>query len=114
MHHIELPIIVSNNGDAEIFESVVAVQDYLEVADVLDEQYSAYDSKGRILPLLVQNGKVIVQNDDSQRCDADELRRILTRYLTGVKIPTEWLNQATLEQLVERRMAFDQQFYYRR
>ena len=109
---METPIIVSNNGDVEIFESVDAAQNYLEVADVLDEQYIAYDSKGRILSLLVRDGKVFVQSDESQRRDADELRRILIRYLTGVRMPAEWLNQATLEQLVEKRMVFDQLFYY--
>lgn len=108
---MQMPIIVSNRGDTEIFRSVEELQGYIEAQDVLDDQYLAYDSEGYILSLSVKAGIVIVQDTAPRTNDASNLQRILLRYLAAVEIPLNWLNQATLEQLVEKRMAFEQQFY---
>jgi len=101
---MELPIIVSNHGDAEIFASVAEVQDYLEAADVLDDEYVAYDSVGYVLSLFVKNGKIHIEDAESKILKQQELRELLTRYLAYVNVPLDWLIQATLLQLVEKRM----------
>ncbi len=106
---MELPIIISENGASNIYESIEELQSDLEPADVLDQVYTSYDCKGRILFLSVKNGKVSVQDSDTEISDESELRRILIRYLAYVKVSLEWLNQATLAQLVEKRVAYEHQ-----
>lgn len=104
---MEPPIIVNNRGDAAIFRSRNAAEEYMEPADVLDDQYVAYDSRGRLLYIDVEGGRVWVRGGEINPSHADDLRGILIRYLTYMKMPTEWLDNATLQELVNKRLEYE-------
>lgn len=53
MKFIEPPIIVYDPGDVIIYECIKDVTIGLEAIDILNGNYTAYDSNGRLLKLIV-------------------------------------------------------------
>lgn len=43
---IKEPIIIIENGDISVFDSLDKLYNYLEIIDVENNEYSAYDAKG--------------------------------------------------------------------
>jgi hypothetical protein len=50
---MKLPIIVNDHGDVSIYRSLEDVERALEVIDVRNGEYSAYDADGRPLLLTI-------------------------------------------------------------
>lgn len=101
---MKAPIVIDEHGDVSVFETVENAQRALEVTDVSNNEYIAYDSEGRLLLLKVVAGdpRVSILEAESVARHADDLRRILKDFLvrTGSYDPS--LNETSLQQLLAK------------
>lgn len=107
------PIVVDENGDLTIFNSVAEAEGHLEPVDVANDEYVAYDAKGRRLRLEIDpREKVrgfVVSNDygvkirlmEGQSSAEPALRSALLRFirLAGLPEPDD-LERAELATLI--------------
>jgi hypothetical protein len=101
------PIIVDNFGDTMIFESVEKAEKYIEPMDVINEEYVAYDSEGRLLQLIAELPlHVVLLAAESEPYHAHELRRLLADFFERIGISTNWLERASLHDLVMKGLEY--------
>ena len=103
---IDPPIIVSESGDVEAFESVEEAESYLEPIDVEKERFIAYDSHGRLLQLIPSSPRIRIRAAEKDARHHRELRNLLTGYLGGVGVASDWVNRASLQDLVEKSLEY--------
>ena len=86
---MKAPIVVDENGDVSVFETVEYAAAFLEAIDVANDEYVAYDSEGRLLALEVSsaNQQVMIREAETVATHADDLRRTLRSFFsrTGVR-----------------------------
>lgn len=113
---MEPPIIVYEPGDVMIFQSVEDAERYLESPDVLENRYVAYDSEGTFLKLeapqsraiaflgtsVVPVEKVTISSGEPQPSHLEDLKQILRESLEHFSVPREWLQRATLNDLLTK------------
>ncbi len=99
---IDPPIIVSESGDVEVFDSVEAAESYLEPIDVEKERFVAYDSCGRLLQLIPTSPRISIRAAEEDGNHHRELQNLLTEYLGYVGVASDWISQASLQDLVEK------------
>ena len=102
------PIIVHENGDVLVFDSVEKAETYLEPIDVLNGEYTTYDSVGILLKLSVIDKlkKVRIEVYEPIENCHDELMEILRNFFLRVGIEADSINNASLQQLVEKSREF--------
>lgn len=110
---MEPPIILDNRGDIYIFLTKAAAEEYMEPADVVDNYYVAYDSQGRLLHINVEKGCVLIRDGDVSTSHADELRRILVRYLAYMKMPAAGFAESSLQDLIQKQLECERQYWYK-
>jgi hypothetical protein len=104
---MRLPIIASSSGDVLIFETVELAQGYIEPQDVEDNEYIVFDSEGRLLQLVLRTqDEILVEQVETIPNHAAQLQQTLINFLSQIGISKEWLQQASLEQLVEKGMDY--------
>ena len=102
---IKVPIFFDESGDVLVFESIRYAERYIEPIDVANNEYVGYDSEGRLLQLAVTNkGQILIEDAESEPKHADELRRILVRFLTRLSESENWLANASLQDLTTKMM----------
>lgn len=101
---MELPIVVDNMGDVTAFRTLEEAADYIEPIDVTDNQYSGYDSKGRLLAIRVAQGKVVFADGETAPTHAEQLTAALRRHLAACSVATNWIEQASLQELISKRL----------
>jgi hypothetical protein len=57
------PIVIDDHGDIAFYPTVEAASIEMEAIDVLDAAYEAFDSHGRRLSLIVDEGLVSIRLD---------------------------------------------------
>lgn len=103
---IDPPIIVSESGDIEAFESVEAAESYLEPIDVEDKRFIAYDSRGRLLQLIPTSPRIRIMAAEKDAGHYDDLRHLLAVYLESVGVASDWVSGASLQELVEKSLEY--------
>jgi hypothetical protein len=96
------PIFVYEKGPLYIFKSVNDAESYLEPIDVKNNEYVAYDSEGRLLCLSATSFHVTIESAELEPNHAPELRKILVGFLAYMKTPEDWLEIASLQDLVTK------------
>lgn len=120
MRSIKLPIIIvdKRGDDISIHTSIEDAQLDLEAIDVLNKEYRAYDSEGRILALDVVRDKtallfglfkttvdrVNIQVAEEEPQHADELRMALLRFLGRLGVVDISPTSNRMDQLIEAAM----------
>ena len=113
---IKPPIILYDNGDVNLFQSIEQAEGYIESPDVLDNRYVAYDAEGMPLALiapktktlkifgiaLLGSNKVSIMVNQQDKACPDELKRILSDLLKNQHISDKYVNNATLSELVDK------------
>jgi hypothetical protein len=110
------PIIIIESFDISIHPSSSHAARHLEVWDVEDDIYKAYDSDGQLLNIFVElveinkkflwfkwnvRGKIVQINEfEPRRYDLLDLRIRLIKYLKSQKIPDEELMKLSTEELI--------------
>jgi hypothetical protein len=114
------PIFVYEPRDLDVFDSVEAAEQYLEPIDVQHNRFVAYDSESRLLALSVMTKPtrpnifdillyrpsviehVVIKEAESEPSHQDQLRQILAAYLSIFGENSDWLEGASLEELVDK------------
>lgn len=112
------PIIIIEHWDISVHPSVEHAEAFLEVADVQDGIYTAYDCEGVLLELTVGKVKlerhflvfkwaaeydsVIIQESIPKEERSLELKGILQSYLERQGVSVEEIRESSLINLIER------------
>src|ERR1017187_1738387 len=75
------PIILNEDADVQAYPSVEAVIRYVEVTDVLNNEYSFHDSTGRVLEARVHKGKSSLVPTSKVEPDSEMLRSYIVGFL---------------------------------
>jgi len=81
------PIVVDENGDVEVYPSVISAIAAVEPIDVLNNEYAFYDSTGRVLEAQVLKGKVNLVPTAKLESDSPVLRSRIVRVLSLLGVP---------------------------
>ena len=112
---IVAPVIVDDNGDVDFFASVEDAELYLEPWAV-EEEFTAYDSEGRLLELRVERREspfffglsktvvdhVVIEAVEDQPNHAPQLRATLLTFLERVGISLDNSHVLPIRELVRR------------
>jgi hypothetical protein len=120
MNLIKPPIVIVDRrgNDINIHASIEDAQLHLEAIDVKNNEYTAYDSEGRLLALDVVIDKtsilfgffqtsverVRIRQAEDDPFHADELRTALFRFLKALGVVDNSLSSENMDQLIERVM----------
>ncbi len=79
---MKTPIVIDENGDLSVFETIEHAQQSLEPVDVRNMEYVAYDRDGILLSLEVRgpDGRVFIEDGDPRADHSDELRKALLTF----------------------------------
>jgi len=83
------------------------MESYLEAIDIEQDEYTAYDSQGRLLVLKAEfenrrpNQEIKVEAAESEPGHQDELRNTLIAYLKAINVDDSFLNGKSNEQMIE-------------
>jgi hypothetical protein len=102
---MKLPIIVVESGDILFFTSLIIAERYLEPIDVRNNEYTAYDSEGRLLCLIPCENTVKIELAEEKPTHADKLKEALLDFFTEVGFATDLLSQASLEELIREGLS---------
>jgi hypothetical protein len=100
------PIIVYNKGDVLLFMSASDAERYLEPIDVLNSEYVAYDSEGKLLEIVIQHGVVALTVPIEIRYRRCELREIVCENLVAHGLQQDQLSTKTLHELILIRLTY--------
>ncbi len=100
------PFIFNDNGDVTVYRNIAAVNDYIEIIDVVNGAYTIYDYEGQRLHAIVQGRNISLQEDTKSLGKADELKNILETYLINVCILEPDTKDQSLQWLIEQMMYF--------
>jgi hypothetical protein len=112
---IVAPVIVDDNGDVDFFASIEDAELYLEPWAV-EEEFTAYDSEGRLLELRVERREspfffglsktvvdhVVIEAVEDQPNHAPQLRATLLTFLERVGISLDNSHVLPIRELVRR------------
>jgi hypothetical protein len=84
----DVRLIVPADEPALFFSSMQAAERYLEPVDVQNGIYPiAYGPAGEIYRIGVRDGRVAVTLDSAQHARPDELKRLITHFLSAAEVP---------------------------
>lgn len=106
-------VLIDSTGDIEVFDTVQELEQYAEPADVLQNEFVAYDSEGRLLSLQVVHvvrGRFLkvrppvvrVVEAEQEPAHRDDLRRSLLRFLVQLGDDETVCEQSSLSNLLSR------------
>ena len=102
---MKAPFFLNESGNVLVFRSIEEAERYIEPIDVINREYIGYDSIGRRLQLLVADAnRVKIQSAEIEPEHTDELKEVLTRFLSLVGVSQSWLLDAPLEKLVAKML----------
>lgn len=84
---MDKPIILCENGDVMLFNTVQDMLNYIEPVDVRDDIYEAFDANGRILKLLVNDytsESLRISVEATGRTSPDSLKKELVKFAKSV------------------------------
>jgi len=86
-----------------IFASKADAESYLEAIDVANGEYVAYDSEGRLLKLIpAWPHSATIMDGESEPTHNNELHDALSGFFLQLDLPSNWVKQASLEQMIEK------------
>lgn len=105
---IKPPIIVDERGDTKVYKSIEDAEMDLEVIDVQNGEYVAYDSEGRLLTVIpISPYRVAIASTEQEPNHIDELHAILFRFLLHLGFSADWLKRASLQDLVVQASKYE-------
>lgn len=101
---MKAPVVIDENGDVSVFETVEFAQRALEPTDVINNEYVGYDSEGRLLRLEVPEGGSLVSIREAEHVPqhVDDLRRALGNFLFRAGDHDPLLKEASVQQLLAK------------
>ena len=104
VYKLLFPIVVNEHGDLMIFKTKQEAEQYLEVIDVKNDEYTALDREGKLLIFSVdgEQNKINVDIAYPITQDINRLRNWLSHYLILFGFENDWLTHANLSDLLEQ------------
>jgi hypothetical protein len=97
------PIIIDEHGDVVIYDSIEDAAMGLEAIDVANGEYVGYDSEGRLLRLLPDwPHSAVIKDAEPEPTHQNQLRVTLADFLSQLGLSGEWLERASLDEMVEK------------
>lgn len=93
------PIVLDENGDVQAFATVEAVTRYVEIVDVLKNEYAFYDSTGRMLEPRVDKHKVILVPTLRLEAESPVVRRHVLQVLRSLGVKEDAFSSAPFSEL---------------
>lgn len=93
------PIIIIENGDISIFKSLDKVYSYLEIIDIENNEYLAFDSKGLSLDFQIIGENKKYFNFLESEYNIEKLSFEIIQFLNRLQINKEFEN-LTLSELI--------------
>ena len=107
---IEIPVFLYEPNNLYIFDSLEGAKRFAEPIDIINNEYKAYDAKGRLLRLEVQNnGKkqmIVLEPLEEIPTHQTELFNVLKQFLSSCGVDSEWLAQAPLQDLIAKGLEY--------
>jgi len=107
---IEIPVFLYEPNNLYIFDSVEGAKRFAEPIDVINNEYKAYDAKGRLLRMTVQNHDkkqmIVLEPLEEVPTHQTELFNALKQFLASCRVDSEWLAQATLQGLIAKGLEY--------
>lgn len=105
------PVIVAENGDVDIFESVEKAESYIEPIDVKTGDNVFFDSEGKILQASIVKDsrgieRIVITDADEENYDRQKLRNILIDFLGYLNYSRQELEEMELPSLVIESLKF--------
>ena len=100
------PVIISESGDVDVFESVEDAEKYLEPVDVRAGRFVAFDSEGRSLLLYPTSPRISIALAEETPSHAEELSVLLKRFLGQVGVAHPSLESDSLPELIEKSLVY--------
>lgn len=92
------PVIVSDSGDVNVFETIDDAEKYLEPYDV--GSLTAYDSEGRLLRLIATSPRITIEVEEWSPSHQEDVRRLLLDFLNELGIADLNIRGKNLQELV--------------
>ncbi|MEA5532979.1 hypothetical protein [Crocosphaera sp. XPORK-15E] len=105
--NIKTPVVIYDQGDVLIFESIKIAESYLESIDI--PGYLAYDCEGRLLKLIPEKQRVKIELAESESSHQHQLQQILIDFLTKLGHDFLELSQMSLGELVTKSLVYKTQ-----
>jgi hypothetical protein len=112
---MKAPIIIFEHGDVTFFETVTKAQIGIEPIDVVNNEYVAYDSDGRLLSLAVEQiekpsflGKaksieiVKISETKESPVHSDDFRKLLLQFFMKTEVYDQTDESLSLGDLVDK------------
>jgi hypothetical protein len=113
---MKTPIVLSENGDLSIYDSVSELESHIEPVDVLNSEYEIFDSEGKLLVAKIESrrgsglfgflgGKVKfvkVFQPPEALIQEERLHKLLVKYLQKPSEPEDSFGALTLLELIEK------------
>ena len=105
------PIIVSESGSVDIFDTRTKAESYLEPIDVKNSEYDIYNSLGMVLEARVvidSRGieRVVLIDSQPVTFEESDLKSLLTHFLKILNYSEKELNEFDLPELVEESLKY--------
>lgn len=105
------PIIISDSGDVNIFETRQLAERYIEPIDVHNNEFSYYDSEGKILQAIVVKDskgteKTVITDSKEEKFNESKLKQILIDFLEHLNYPRPELEKMKLSLLIREGLRF--------
>ena len=104
------PVVIDNRGDLIAFRSLADADDEIEIIDVDNGEFVAYDALGRLLALGSEKGRLTVTLDESSPTQPAGIRQKLTKFLRHFNVPLEIESDMSLSDLIESRLELEKRW----
>jgi|SRR5215204_5898498 len=106
MSKIHPPIILDETGATDVFNSIASALSYVELIDVMEDRYLAFDSQGRLLRFRTLDECITLELAEVLPSQIDNVRKILVKFLRCCGSTEPDLDQLPLEILVSKTSPF--------
>lgn len=113
---MKMPIVLSENGDISIYDSLNKLESHIEPVDVLNSEFEIYDSAGKRLSAEVGSRRgsglfgllggtvrfVKVFEPDNAEVQNDRLQKLLKSHLQNLNELSDSYDDLSISDLIER------------
>lgn len=105
------PFVLSESGTLLFFASATTLESYVEVPDVENKEYVAYDRDGQMLRMVIQpfsstiglwtaKSPILLAPCDPPRFESEQLRELLVRFVARIGAQTDVKRDETIDSLL--------------
>lgn len=98
---MKVPIIIKENSNIFFFRTIQDAAEYLGSVDVEKHKHKIYNAEAIVLKEIPTKPTITIIELEGAEHRTDELQSVLKTYYEQLGLEKEWIEQATLAELVE-------------